>query len=220
VKQSGCNRGKPQKRLGAENGSNTSKPLQRASRGRPEELMAESCRSGAAKALERQYEALVETRARPVMSKGRDTVQLRPAALTATLGRTASAAPSSSSRITASRSAQCRGLRSRNCRRTSGGWAGASPGRHRSTATGGERQGRRRLGIEQGRSGRARPSRSAARCRGRLRCGRPDQPPRGAVHDRLRAGRGCAVVRPASTVSTRSQRKRSLRGAWPWRSRW
>ena len=49
--------------------------------------------------------------------------------------RTASTVPSSTSRITTSRSARCRGHRSRNCRRTSSGWAGASPGRRRPAAT-------------------------------------------------------------------------------------
>src|SRR5713101_3003648 len=48
--------------------------------------------------------------------------------------RMALTASSSTSQITTSHSARCRGLRSRNCRRTSGGWAGASPGRLRSTA--------------------------------------------------------------------------------------
>ena len=49
--------------------------------------------------------------------------------------RTASAAPPSTSRITTSRSARCRGLRSRSCRPTSGGWAGPFPGHLRPAAT-------------------------------------------------------------------------------------
>ncbi len=49
--------------------------------------------------------------------------------------RTTSTARSSTSRTTTSHSAWCRGLRSRSCRRTSSGWAGASPGRPRATAT-------------------------------------------------------------------------------------
>ena len=49
--------------------------------------------------------------------------------------RTASTAPSSTWRTTTSRSGRCRGRRSRSCRRTSGGWAGASRGRRRSRAT-------------------------------------------------------------------------------------
>src|ERR1700737_3911583 len=42
---------------------------------------------------------------------------------------------SSTSSITTSRSTRSRGLRSRSCRTTSAEWAGASPGRLRSTAT-------------------------------------------------------------------------------------
>jgi predicted dithiol-disulfide oxidoreductase (DUF899 family) len=60
---------------------------------------------------------------------------MRPGARAARRSRTASTAPSSISRITTSRSARCHGLRWRNCRRTSSGWAGVSPGHLHSTAT-------------------------------------------------------------------------------------
>ena len=49
--------------------------------------------------------------------------------------RTASTAPSSTSRTTTSRSTRCRGRRTRSCRPPSSGWAGASSGPFRSTAS-------------------------------------------------------------------------------------
>ena len=49
--------------------------------------------------------------------------------------RTASTASQSTYPTTMSHLRRCRGLLSRSCRRTSGGWGGRSPGRHRLAAT-------------------------------------------------------------------------------------